>query len=48
LRRRVSEEVEVALKRIAWWDWPRERLIERLQDFRRLDAEAFAAKYDPG
>ena len=47
IRRRVSEHVEAALKRIAWWDWPRERLIERLSDFQTLDAPTFAARYDP-
>jgi phosphonate metabolism protein (transferase hexapeptide repeat family) len=48
LRRRVSPEVEAALLRIRWWDWPREKLAETLDDFRNLDASAFAAKYDPG
>jgi hypothetical protein len=47
IRRRVSEDVEAALKRIAWWDWSREQLIQTLPDFRHLDATAFAMKYDP-
>jgi phosphonate metabolism protein (transferase hexapeptide repeat family) len=46
IRARVSEYVAAALKRIAWWDWPRERLVAALEDFRRLEAAAFAAKYD--
>jgi phosphonate metabolism protein (transferase hexapeptide repeat family) len=46
IRRRVTEDVELALKRIAWWDWKREELIAAMLDFRRLDAAAFAAKYD--
>ncbi len=46
IRRRVTEDVELALKRIAWWDWKREELIAAIGDFRRLDAAAFAAKYD--
>ncbi|HZY37043.1 MAG TPA: DapH/DapD/GlmU-related protein [Mucilaginibacter sp.] len=46
IRRRVSEETEAAFKRIAWWDWSREELIRALPDFRALDAEAFAKKYD--
>ena len=45
IRRRVSEPVEAALKRIAWWDWSRERLAAALPHFRGLDAEAFAARY---
>lgn len=48
IRRRVDEEVELMLKRIAWWDWDREQLIAALPDFRALDAAAFALKYDKG
>jgi phosphonate metabolism protein (transferase hexapeptide repeat family) len=48
IRRRVTEDVEAALKRIAWWDWSREELMAAIPDFRRLDAAAFAAKYDAG
>jgi phosphonate metabolism protein (transferase hexapeptide repeat family) len=47
IRRRVTEEVEAALRRIAWWDWSHARLTAALGDFRDLDAAAFAAKYDP-
>jgi len=47
LRRRVSEATEEKLLRLAWWDWPHDLLRERMADFRALDAEAFAAKYDP-
>jgi len=46
IRRRVSEETEMALKRISWWDWSRDELIAAVPDFRALDAEAFARKYD--
>lgn len=46
IRRRVTPEVEEGLMRLAWWDWPRERLRAALEDFRRLDAAAFVAKYD--
>jgi|GEM_PF-243885 len=47
IRRRVSEEVEAALRRIAWWDWSHEALANAINDFRCLDASAFAAKHDP-
>ncbi len=47
LRRRVEPQVEAALMRIAWWDWPKDRLAAALGDFRALDAAAFAAKHDP-
>lgn len=46
IRRRVSEAIESALQRIAWWDWPKDRLATALNDFRTLDAAAFVAKYD--
>jgi hypothetical protein len=39
--------VEAALMRIRWWDWPHEKLADALEDFRKLDAGEFAAKYDP-
>ncbi|MBW4024741.1 MAG: acetyltransferase [Proteobacteria bacterium] len=47
IRRRVTEEVEAALRRIAWWDWPHDRLTAALPDFRALDAAGFAARHDP-
>lgn len=47
LRRRFGAALEAALTRIAWWDWPKERLAVALADFRALEAEAFARKYDP-
>jgi phosphonate metabolism protein (transferase hexapeptide repeat family) len=47
VRRRVPPEVEAALMRIRWWDWPHEKLADALEDFRKLDAGEFAAKYDP-
>jgi phosphonate metabolism protein (transferase hexapeptide repeat family) len=48
IRRRVTESVEAALRRMAWWDWDHARLKAALPDFRALDAADFAAKYDPG
>lgn len=45
IRRRVSAATEARLLSIAWWDWPHDRLRERMADFRSLDADAFAAKY---
>ena len=46
LRRRFSEDIEAGLVRIAWWDWPKDRLAAALADFRKLDATAFVKKYD--
>jgi len=48
LRYRFDPPVIAALHRIAWWDWPHDRLREALHDFRRLGAEAFCARHDPG
>ena len=47
LRRRFSAAIEAALLRIAWWDWPKDRLAASLEDFRALDVERFVQKYDP-
>jgi len=48
VKRRVTPDVEAALMRIRWWDWPNARLAEAMADFRGLDTGAFAAKYDTG
>ncbi len=45
IRRRVSEDVANVLKKIAWWDWSREQIIQAIPDFRQLDAAKFAEKY---
>jgi carbonic anhydrase/acetyltransferase-like protein (isoleucine patch superfamily) len=46
IRRRVSEETEAALMRIQWWNWSRQQLRVALHDFRSLNANDFARKYD--
>ena len=46
IRRRVDEETEAALMRVRWWDWSHDQLTAALDDFRRLDAAAFARAYD--
>lgn len=46
LRLRVDERTAETLMRIAWWDWPHDRINAALADFRALDAAAFAEKYD--
>jgi len=48
LRFRFPPGIAESLIRIAWWDWPHERLGEAMADFRRLDAAGFCAKYDRG
>ncbi len=48
LRLRFPEPVIEALHRIAWWDWPHERLAAAMPDFRSLGAAAFCERHDPG
>jgi phosphonate metabolism protein (transferase hexapeptide repeat family) len=47
IRFRFPPQIQAALLRIAWWDWPHAMLKERLADFRSLGAEAFCKRYDP-
>jgi hypothetical protein len=47
VRFRFAPEIVEALERIAWWDWPHDRLGEALADFRAMSAEDFCLKYDP-
>jgi len=47
LRFRFAPTIIAALQRIAWWDWPHEKLAEALPDFRTLDAESFCRRHDP-
>ena len=46
VRRRLSEETEARLMRLAWWDWDHATLRARLDDFRRLSAEEFLDLYE--
>jgi phosphonate metabolism protein (transferase hexapeptide repeat family) len=45
LRFRVDAETAERLQQIAWWDWEPARIDAALEDFRRLTAAEFAAKY---
>jgi phosphonate metabolism protein (transferase hexapeptide repeat family) len=46
IRYRFDETMREALLRIAWWDWPREKLRTALPDFRELSIQDFVQKYD--
>jgi phosphonate metabolism protein (transferase hexapeptide repeat family) len=48
IRHRFPPDIVDALRRIAWWDWPHERLGQALHEFRTLDAAAFCRRHDPG
>ncbi|MBI1338924.1 chloramphenicol acetyltransferase [bacterium] len=45
IRDRFPKAVRDGLLALAWWDWSHERLADALEDFRRLDAEAFLERY---
>jgi hypothetical protein len=47
IRSRFDPRTASGLLRIAWWDWPRERLREALEDIRQLTGEQFVSKYGP-
>jgi phosphonate metabolism protein (transferase hexapeptide repeat family) len=46
LRPRFPAAIAERMMRLAWWDWPHERLGQALADFRALSAEEFLDKYD--
>jgi phosphonate metabolism protein (transferase hexapeptide repeat family) len=45
IRERFPKPLQDGLKRLAWWDWSHERIAGALEDFRRLDAEAFVERH---
>jgi len=45
IRERFPQAVRDGLLALAWWDWEHDRLAGALEDFRRLDAEAFVEKH---
>jgi phosphonate metabolism protein (transferase hexapeptide repeat family) len=48
IRERFSRSIAARLQRIAWWDWPFERLLDQIEEFRSGDIEAFCDRHDPG
>jgi len=46
LRQRQPEDIAQRLIALAWWDWSHQLLRDRLDDFRKLPAEAFLDKYE--
>ena len=47
IRFRFPADIRAALREIAWWDWPRERLSAALEDIRTLSAEEFCRRHAP-
>lgn len=46
LRPRFSPDIAARLERLAWWDWPRDRLFEAVPDMQAMSVEAFLDKWD--
>jgi phosphonate metabolism protein (transferase hexapeptide repeat family) len=46
MRPRFSENIAARMMKLAWWDWPHDRLRDTLDDFRTLPAEAFLERYE--
>ena len=42
---RFPKDVAQGLKRIAWWDWPHDKIRLALKDFRNMSVQAFVEKY---
>lgn len=46
LRLRFTPAIAARLQRIAWWDWPLEKLLANLADFQQGDIERFCDRHD--
>lgn len=46
IRQRFDDRTAERMEKLAWWDWPHERLHQTLADFRNLPAEEFLDKYE--
>ena len=46
IRERFPAATAERFGRLAWWDWPHDRLFAALDDFRRLDADAFLDRHE--
>lgn len=46
LRARFAPEIAERLQRLAWWDWPPERLFDAIPDMQTLPIEAFLGKWE--
>jgi len=45
IKRRFDKLAAERLQRLAWWDWPDERIRDTMLDFRTLPVDAFLEKY---
>lgn len=47
LRWRFDEDTRAALMRIAWWDWPEEKVARLRHEIDSADVQGFVARHDP-
>lgn len=45
IKKRLADELIPEMNKLAWWNWPREKLKQTLPDMRALSAEEFLRKY---
>lgn len=45
IRERFPRNIAERMEKLAWWDWDHARLRLALDDFRKLDAEAFLSRH---
>ena len=45
ISQRFSDSIVERLEALAWWDWEHQRLRDALDDFRKLEIEAFLEKH---
>jgi phosphonate metabolism protein (transferase hexapeptide repeat family) len=45
IRERFPKPVQDGLLALAWWDWEHDKLAGALEDFRKMDADAFVEKH---
>ena len=46
IKPRFDDRTIGRLEKLAWWDWPHEKLHQTLADFRKMPAEAFLDKHE--
>ena len=45
IRPRFAAEVAARLERLAWWDWPLDRLFDAIPDMQKMGIEQFIEKW---
>ena len=46
LKARFPADIAARIERLAWWDWPREKLFEAISDMQAMPIEAFLDKWE--